>query len=434
MQAGGHLLEPVRPLTADWIPLTKPQIRQISYTSFPTMLDRIRIILDTVYLTDEAANLTTTVDRFVRRVDGEGKMKPASLILFLRINRYAFLRIVCHRMANGTWRVSCIDANLPALLKGDNSSPIRATDDLALALTRLQYFVSLVVHPKCHGRIVPGVGDNNRSYLHYVEAMIQIQDPGHRLLIGSHVANQRYQHKPALVAWGQYTTFKGREISLTFYDKHAQRKIGILDPKGIDGTRIECIVRNSARLAKEVKATGAFTGTAGEVVSTLSPQSAYAVLRRNLGFTSGFGSIVGELPVKLSTPAKLLLMGLASRIDEPGAIDLVLENYQRCQTPGDRTFRTVNKEVREHAHRFIAPDALALVPPDFQDLKWSDVRMPATERDFNVLLRDMGAPSVPDPAIVEAWSKTTFLATKPTGGNIDGPNVPCIHLPWKQTL
>jgi hypothetical protein len=429
-----HLLETKRPVNATGIPITKPHIRQNPYTHRPHPVDRIRIILDTVYLTDEAANVDTTVEGFRRNACGEGKKKSDSLILTLALGRYGFLRIVCHRMTNGVWRVSCIDANLPAHLFGHNARPIRTTHELALALTRVQYFVSLVVLPECHNRIVPGVGIRNRGYIQYVEAMIQLQDPGHCLLLGTHVANQCYQHKASMVVWGEATTFKGKELGLRFYDKHAQRKIGILDPKGVESTRIECIVSNADRLAKEVKDTKAFTGPAGEVVSTLSLESAYAVLLRNLGRCSGFGSIVGELPAKLSKTSKLLLMGLGSHFDKPHAVDLVLENYRRSHNPCERTFRTVNNEVREHAHHFIAPDALALVPTDFQDLKWSNVLMPATERDFNVLVRDMGAPSTPDPQIIDAWSKTTFLATKPVGGNSDGPHLPCVDLPWKNTL
>jgi hypothetical protein len=194
------------------------------------------------------------------------------------------------------------------------------------------------------------------------------------------------------------------------------------------------VVGNAARLAKEVRATKNYTGAAGEVVSTLSLESAYALLKLNLGRLSGLGSILGELPTKLSTPSKLLLMGLGQQVNKPHAIDRVMENYRRCQRPGERTYRTVNKEVRENAHHLIAPDVLAMLPSDFADLKWSDVSMPATERDFDVLVRDMKAPTIPDPQILEGWSRTKFLSAKPVGGNIDGPNLPDAHMSWKQTL
>lgn len=397
-------------------------------------MDRIRIITDTVYLTDEAANQLTTVVGFVRRLTGEGKKRPASLVLSLRIDRYDFLRIVCHRMENGVWRVSCIDANLPAHLRGDNGSPIRTTDELALALTRLLHFVSMVVLPDCQSKIIPGVGKGNRSFIHYLEAMIQIQDPGHQLLIGSHVANMRYQHKPPMITWGESTTFKSRELSLALYDKKSQRKAGILDPAGVESTRIECAIRNAERLAREVKETKAFNGPAGAVVSTMSLESAYAVLRRNIARLSGFGNIVGDLPPGLSKTSKLLLVGLSSQIDEPHVIDLALENYRRAEAPCSRTLRTITQEVREHAARVIAPDALALLPKDFKALRWSDVRMPGSEWLFDALIANMGAPSNSDPEILKAWSSTTFLASKPVGGNIDGPYLPSVALPWKQTL
>ena len=397
-------------------------------------MDRIRFIPDRLFLTDEAANKMTTTPHFRRRVAVEGKSKPEGLILSLGLDCYAFLRIICYRLDSGEWRVSCTDANLPAHLYGHNGRPIRNDEELALALTSVHYFTSLVTRPEGHGRIIPGVGPDNHGYIRTVECMVQIQDPDHCLLIGSHLAGMRYQHGRPMITWGKSTTFTGQELGFTFYDKLAQRPSGIRDPECIDATRLECIVKNDKRLAKEVKASRAFVGAPGEVVNTLSLRTAYAVLRQNLGRMSGFGRIVRELPAKLSSTSKLLLMGLGARLDDPHALDLVLENYRRSQSPCERTFRTVNAEVREHAHNFMAPDALALVPPDFEDLQWSDVRMPQDERNYGILLRDLGAPSVPDPLILEAWSRTSFLRTKPAGGDLSGPYVPALYMPWRDTL
>lgn len=397
-------------------------------------MDRIRYIPDRIFLTDEASDRSTTVEGFERRVVGKGKTKPESLILTLSLGSYEFLRIIAHRLDDGRWRVACLDVNLPAHLYGHNGRAIRTDDELALALTRVKHFVSKVVRPECWDKIIPGAGRGNRGFIQYVEAMVQIQDPGHRLILGSHVAHMANQHGRQLVAWGSYTRFKGTEVAITIYDKAGQRKKGILVPALIDSTRMECTVKNPRRLAQEGMATGEYVGKPGEVLCSLSLRTAYAVLRRNLGKLSGLGCRPDDTLRNLSSTARQLILGLGSRISKPHAVDQLLENYRQACSPCLSTFTSVSKQVRSHAYAWIAPDALSLLPADMDLLKRSDVRMPRTEKDFDILLRDTGAPMAPEPAILAAWSQTTFLKIKPIGFELAGHTVPGPCMPWKKTL
>ena len=414
--------------------LPNPESGKIATLTAPPALrkmDRIRLIPDRLILTEEAANRSSTRERFDRWLHALGKQHSDSMVLALGCAAYPFLRIICHRLDSGDWRVSCVDANLPSHLHGHNARPIRNDEDLALALTRVRHFVSLVVTPDCHRRIIPGVGWDNKGYVRNVEAMVQIQDPDHRLLVGSHVASMKHQHEHPLVKWGQSTRWSADALTFTLYDKHAQRKSGRLDPPGIQSTRIECSPKNCKRLAQDVAATGLFQGDAGEVVRTLSLRTAYAVLRQNLARVSGCGPVIGDLPAKLSKPARHLLMGLGTRVNVRHEVDLVLENYRRSG-PCERTFRTVSGEVRATALRMMAPDPSALVPPDLEDLRWSDLRLPADESAFATLVRDLEAPAVPDPEILEAWSRTTFLTKKPSGTDLAGPRGFPFSKPWQQ--
>lgn len=397
-------------------------------------MDRIRFIPDRVYLTDEASDRSTTVEGFERRVVGKGKTKPESLILTLSLGSYQFLRIIAHRLDDGRWRVTCLDVNLPAHLYGHNGRAIRTDDELALALTRVKHFVSKVVRPECWDRIIPGVGRGNRGFIQYVEAMVQIQDPGHRLILGSHVAHMSNQHGRQLVVWGSYTRFKGTEVAITVYNKAGQRKKGILVPDLIDSTRLECTVKNSRRLAQECVVAGDYVGNPGEVLCTLSLLTAYAILRRNLGRMSGLGSRPDDILRNLSSTARHLVLGLDSRISKPHAVDQLLERYRQACCPCPSTFASVSKQVRSHALVRIAPEVLSLLPADMDLLKRSDVTMPWTEKDFDILLHDTGAPVAPEPEILAAWSQTTFLKIKPVGFELAGHTVPAPSMPWKKTL
>lgn len=381
-------------------------------------MDRSRFIPDRLYLTDEAIGKNTTTNDFTRRWTSKGKQKPTSVTLKPDLD--IPLTIVAQRLDDGRYRVTCIDTTLPSLLYGHNGRPIKTPEELALALTRLKHFVSLVVRPECRGRIIPGVGPDNLGYIQYAEPMIQLQDPGHRLLIGSHLARYRHQHKSPLVCWGQSTRTKRRELSLTFYDKAAQLR-GTPHPASCKCTRLECIIRPAERIAKEVRTSKAYDGAPGEVVSTLTLATGYAVIRHNLSEMSGFGLCDSEILRNLSKPARTLIAGIGNQIGQRHAVDHALETFCRTETNHERTFRKINKEVRAYAVSHMIPDLSALVPESIGDLQWSDVALLGMESLFGHALARWKAPMEPDPQILEAWSKTTFLKKKPVGGELVGP-------------
>lgn len=393
-------------------------------------MDRIRFIPDRNYLTDEAIGKNTTTIGFTRRWTSKGKHTPTSVTLKPDIN--INLTIVAQRLDDGRWRVTCIDVTLPSLLFGHNGRPIKTLMELALALTRLKFFVSLVVRPECHGRIIPGVGSDNLGYIQYVEAMIQFQDPGHRLLIGSHLASYRYQHKSSLVCWGQSTRTQRRELSLSFYDKAAQLR-GTPDPASCECTRVECIIRPAERVAKEVRATKVYDGARGEVVSTLTLATGYALVRRSLTEMSGFGLCDSGNLRKLSKPARTLIAGIGNQIGRRHVIDHALETYRRTERCHDRTFRKINHEVRAYAVSHMVTDLSALVPESIDDLQWSDVRLLGTEARLGHALVQWKAPMEADPEILAAWSRTTFLRKKPVNGELVGPLfAPARYLPFSK--
>jgi hypothetical protein len=398
------------------------------------LIDRLHINPDRLFLTPAAADGKCTIKWFLRWSHVKGSEPKRSLVLSLVIDRYRIVRIVCHRLEDGRWWVRRIEANLPALVHGHNGRPLTTVCDVALALTRLAFIVSLAVNAEGHGRIIPGVGANNQGHLAFVECMIQFCDTQQQFLYASHTGRLRNQQQPTGVYFGESSKFSKREIGLSIYDKCRQLRSGTVFPAGAEATRVEAIIKNPVRLAKDAAATQAFSGAQGPLVATLSPSTAYAILRLNLESLSGFGWLADcDSLSKLTKTASLIIAGLGNSITDSHRIELALENYRRIQQPGIRQSRKVESEVRAFAFNLTAPRARDLIPRDPSDLKWAAVHWPEREAEFAALMRDMDAPNEPDPAIAAAWSGTSFLKAEPHPGTLVGPLfAPAHYLPFRK--
>lgn len=394
-------------------------------------MDRIRLILDSVFLPDDALDKLSSVEGFTRRVINIGKSRPKSITLTLKSGRFKILIVVAHRLDDANWRVACADLNISSLVFGHNGRLIRTPFELALALTRARHFMELVTLQGCHGRLVPGVGANN-GFVQYAECSVQIQDPNHLILRGSHTARLPHQQKPALVCWGQSTLFFGTVVEVHFYDKSAQRRMGLVLPEGIDGTRIECKVKKPQRLALEAARTRNFQGSTGEVVKTLSLSTSYDILRHRVGQMTGWGRAPEDALRDLPVAARLLALGLGKSIAKPHAVDKVLSDYRIYCNPCESTLRTVSKRLRAYALATMAPESISMLPDDMEQLNRSDVTDGWVESEYRLFLASSGAPMEPCPEILAAWSQTTFHKRKPTGVDIVGPTAPLNLLPWRK--
>ncbi|MEO8613872.1 MAG: hypothetical protein ABI600_01925 [Luteolibacter sp.] len=399
------------------------------------MLDRIRFLADRVFLTEEAAHAARTVKGFKRTVTNEGEIGPRTMVLKFLFGKYPLVRIVAHRPIDGRWRIKLIDANLPALVWGHNGHPIRTDRELALALTRLRYIASLVTSSECQERLIPGIGKGNRGHLSYVEFTGQIQDPEQRLLRSTHVAHRRYQHKHPLVNWKKFTLFDGEESALKFYDKHAQLR-GVVTPADFPCTRFELTLKKAERIGRDVSEWNASRQRpepTGSVVTTLSVRAAYGVLLHSISELSGFGQFPDPSLVEIKGAAQSILIGLGSRIGDPHAVDEALENYVGLKKPCPKTLQDTTKAVRAYAVKWHEPDFETLLPAALEDVRWSEISLYRTEEDFKQLMREIGAPSEADSAIVTAWSKATLLKSKPDSCELVGTLfAPADQLPFRK--
>ncbi len=400
-----------------------------------TIMDRARFILDKVFLTDEASNRKTAAEGFGRRVISRGKHRPESMILSVLNGNHSLIKAICHRLRDSRWRLGHLDLNLPALVHGHNGRPIRSNDEVALALTRARHFLKIITTQESHHNLIPGLGRENYGYIHYLEAMIQIQDPGHRLLRASHVATLPHQHKSPMVCWGESTRFRSREADLSFYDKQAQRRRGRLHPEGIPCLRIERVLKNPERLARELVETGEFAAPPGEVVRSISLSSSNGVVRRTVARLSGWWESDTTGLAKLPTPARNLAVGLGARITSPHSVDAALDRYEAACNPCERTLRNVVRALRSYAALFTAQASLpSNVLPDPCALAVSELHDTRAESEYKSLFYHWGIPSVPDPDISDAWSMSSFIAKKPEANQLIGHTGPEPYMPWKDTF
>ena len=399
------------------------------------MIDFINLKPSQAYLTDEAVDLKTTREGFRRCANTTGKLGGGTIVLKFEIERYAVLTVTAIRVQDGRWWVKHIKANLPALLYGHNGCQLATLRDLHLALTRLRHIVSMVTTPACHDRLIPGIGSGNDGFIDAVEAMIQFDYPDRRFLVGSHFARLKNQQKPTGVYFRQSSTFGTRELILSIYDKLAQLWRGVADPETAQPTRVEARFRDEERLAKDVRKTGIYFGSSGPLLATLSPDTAYALVQLTLSRLTGFGwlSEIDSLQA-LPKAARLIAASLADLIHEPHRLDLAIENYRLVENPCPRTLQDTESKLRAYALRAFCGDPRKIIPPDRSELPRADVRLPDREKQFSLLMRDIGAPVEPDQDIVEAWSRTTFLPAIPSPGAVFGSVAPAPPIFRTQTL
>jgi hypothetical protein len=122
--------------------------------------------------------------------------------------------------------------------------------------------------------------------------------------------------------------------------------------------------------------------------------------------------------------AKIIACALGENIKDPRRVQLALEAFKGNVVGAGTAYRQTERELRAYALRAVIPDPWALFPEDPADLKWSDVHWPEREKAWAILMRDIGAPTEPDPAIVAAWSQTTFLPRKPLPAELTGQVIP----------
>lgn len=398
------------------------------------MPDYTKFVLDRVLLTDEAVMPTTTAEDFQRGSFVKGKGHNASTILSFKIDDYAIVQIRALKTRDRRWRAISIEADLPALLQGHSGRAIKTPAEVTLALTRLVHIVKAVVLPECHHRILPGVGHDNHGYIRRWESMIQIQDADHAFLLGCHLAKLKHQQKTSRIHPTESVKLRTREVDVSIYDKEAKIRYGACFPEDIPGTRIEVIMKDEVRLAKDAKATKLFSGKPGPVLATLSLDTEYGIIRNTLNKITGIGWLADRKSMhSLSKNAKLIAGSLGADVTDIRHLCLALKAYKNTCDPSPNVFNKVENELRAYALRAVIPDPLAWVPDSYADLQWSEVHWAEREGLWAILMRDIGAPEEADPEIATAWSKTTFLPSQLLPRELIGDVAPSA-LPFLKTL
>lgn len=391
------------------------------------MVDQIKYLVDKARFTDDAVSRKGLPSCW-KRARYDGSHSATETIIFkLEIDGYSPIKALGSLAKDGRLRLWKVEAVLPSLLHGHNGIPIRNRHEYALAITRLHYFLRHLIRECDHERLVPGLDRQSLTHLGYIEISVQVQDPTHDLLVGSHVARLRHQRIPTAVYWGQSTRMSTRELAVVFYDKTAKLRAGLVFPSGVEMSRVETVYKNSERLSKDImKILGRRNVLDPPPLTTLAIEDAYHLFRHGMGRVTGlgWGADIQSLQTITHSKARLIAGILGNSVSDQYRLESALQTYRQIEKPGVRTLATVDKQLRAWAFNYIAPQARNLLPDNQSDLKWAEIRWKQREDAWASLLVDLGAPHEPDPRILHAWSETRFLDCKPHPGALVGITAP----------
>ena len=145
-------------------------------------------------------------------------------------------------------RLIGVDANLPALLFGQNGRLITTQTQMVMALTILRFLVAPLVHTNDVRLILPGRDEDNDAYIKAIECPLQFQDPGSELLLAAHLSGCRNFTKASQIYPGESILHRSTGLDLAIYDKLAESKVGECLPAGVPCTRVEVRFKTPRRL------------------------------------------------------------------------------------------------------------------------------------------------------------------------------------------
>ncbi|MCB1132103.1 MAG: hypothetical protein KDN05_13305 [Verrucomicrobiae bacterium] len=385
------------------------------------MIDVITITPQAIRVLDAALNTSATVDGFARNDFLVGRKRLRTATFEFKYMDYRLVRAVAFKAVDGSWRLRSIEANLPALLHGHNGVPLLSLHELALSLTRLRAIVSRIAGPDCFPRIIP-LGGNRPSLSHIrrIEVFRQFRDPYHRFLTATHLSRMPHQQKPNGVFWGESTKMITEKKILSIYDKTKQSARKKANRPAHPVVRFEVKYRSPQVFARDLAAASG-AGSLCPLVSTISPEGVSTLVDHAQSTLLGFK--LAQLPGTfdgLSDISKVLLLAAGDAAFDPHGLDHLLHSLRMHLDRGDRTFRTINKEVRSWVMNHLPNSGLSHRDP-VSERPSVPVHFRKREEDFKYFMESTDAPSDPDPDILAAWSATTFLRREPEDSELLGP-------------
>lgn len=360
-----------------------------------------------------------------------------SATIEVTIEKRRVLSIYVKVLEDGSWWVREVVAVLPALLHGHNGILIRKPEDYALALTILDYLLSLVSTPFSKFRL-PAIGAGNHGFIKLVESAIQVNDPERRFLRGSHFARLAKQYRGTGIIFGESTSCITRNLKFSVYDKNNQMwDRDLIAGTEAEATKIEIVHRNAETLGRSLATVtgmrkkprlGPSKETAFPVAASLSLADSYGLLKKGLGRVSGLGWIPkgSDLQEIKNKNALLLSIGLGDGATDSRNVDRVLQQFRRLNM-NRATYAKADVALRTYAMGQVAEDPLSVIPDDQADIQWADVSWGAREHAWAKLLGDLDAPITPDPVIAKAWTQSSILPSQPDFRDMAGvvaPNPP----------
>lgn len=144
------------------------------------------------------------------------------------------------------WRIKKIRVALPRWLWGHNGRIIADHEELLVALHRFHTVAGLLVEDHDRYRLLPGLGENNRTYWSSIEFPVHVPDPDGRLMEA--FMNMRHRESRSR-AWikDSSASLSASGLLIRAYDKERQlggssegKDLGTLTRAGEKFVRLEC--------------------------------------------------------------------------------------------------------------------------------------------------------------------------------------------------
>lgn len=373
-------------------------------------MDRFKVMPDGVELVTDVLN-PAYAPAEVTRIDTVSIQGFKKVKIVIQVGKAKCVRIEGVKNDLSEWRVDSIDANLPKLLWGHNGRCIKTEGDYLMALTVLLRLVEQYITPKTRERILPGMGSGNRGFIGMVEITVQMHDPSSRILLASHSAKYPKVRKPNGIFHGESTTITADEHEFSIYNKRLERGLSKGKSKGNPDstTRIERIYRSNRRLAKALAENA---GVQAPYIATLSFLDAYTLLRSEVDNLIGF-HVNGPFPPSgRYNKHALLAAAFSDRLPpQQRTLDHLMSIIRATILGGPKTRATIRRDLSALLAAKSNLTLDQLIPSDPAHFPWEDIPRHFDELQHrNLLQQRLGEQiTAPDPAIVEAFSRTRVL-------------------------
>jgi hypothetical protein len=305
--------------------------------------------------------------------------------------------IVVVQTETGNLRVAKVDANLPSLLRGHNSTLPLNAGEMHLALTRLDHLLAPLFEPNSRQKFLR-VGHSGTCAWSVcsMEVAVQFLDPERQAVRDSHLSQmKRFVEKPSIRP-GESTKLFSNELDLQFYAKDLELSKRYPGANHSQTTRFEAHFKTNRAMLRALGAQGK-----QKTVHTVPYDFLLSMLSRLVK-----ERIVGGLASPV-TVSGLKQRGSTRRVVEkawsPGNLHAAL--HMECAQIGGSSASRLRERVFDYLACQYPTDLPGLLEQIAAGMPLVELPVEYVQEGFQEACEEYGLPIEPDPEIVAAFSE-----------------------------